>query len=112
MSSSIRGASVLLTALLLGSSVANAEQQSRASCSEAFRSVDDQADMDIRDADRLIALLEDEARDPAISSGDDALQNRLRERLKEAVRQRESILDKQHDDLNAIRARCDRSVRG
>lgn len=77
-------------------------------CREEFRAVDDQADVDMRDINQLIALLEDEAGDHASASGGQETQDHLRAKLSAARTRRSDILDKQHVDLNAIRARCDR----
>jgi hypothetical protein len=96
----------LLAPLLLGNAIASTELPPGAKCRQEIRAVDDQADGDVRDVNRLIALLEDEVGDSAIASG--GQQDRLRARLDAAKLRRSSILDKQHADLNAIRARCDR----
>lgn len=107
MSSTIRVVSVLLVAsFLLGSAIAKTELP-LVKCGQDFRSIDDQADRDVRDVDQLIGLLMSELGDTAIASGDPSLQNRVRGRLEAAKMRRADILDKQHNDLNAIRARCD-----
>jgi hypothetical protein len=77
-------------------------------CRQEFRAVDDQTDVDMRDVNQLIALLEDEVADPATASGAEDTQDHLRARISAARTRRSDILDKQHDDLNEIRARCDR----
>jgi hypothetical protein len=77
-------------------------------CREEFRAVDDQADVDMREINQLIALLADEAGDRAIVSGGADARDHLRDRLAAARTRRSDILDKQHLDLNAIRDRCGR----
>jgi hypothetical protein len=99
---------LLATQLLVSTAVANGDPPSSAKCRQEIRAIDDQTDIDVRDINRLIALLEDEVNDRAIASGGQDLQDRLRARLGAAKLHRSSILDKQHNDLNAIRARCDR----
>ena len=58
----------------------------------------------------MIATLEGEIGKRAKSSGEEDVRahDQLRVRLEAAKLRRSSILDKQHDDLNAVRARCDR----
>jgi hypothetical protein len=109
MYASIRVMSALLAApFLFGTAMADTELPPGAKCRQEFRSVDDQADTDVRDVDRLIDLLEGEMGDSAIASGGQEFQDHLRARLETAKARRSDILDKQHDDLNVIRARCDR----
>jgi hypothetical protein len=101
-------AMITLLAAPLCAATALGNPPSSATCRQEIRSIDDQTDSDVRDINRLIALLEDEAGDRAIASGGQDAQDRLRTRLEAAKLHRSSILDKQHDDLNAVRARCDR----
>ena len=109
MSSSFHVFGVLLAiAFLLGNTIAYAGFPLGMTCSQEFRSVDDQADIDIREVDQLIGLLESELGDTAIASGDAGLKNHLHARLEAARTRRADLLKKQHNDLNAIRARCDR----
>ena len=98
----------LLAPFLLGTAPGITPLPPGAKCRQEIRSVDDRADADVRDVNRLIALLEDEVGDTAIGSGGQDLQNGLRAKLDAAKKRRSEILDKQHEDLNAIRARCDR----
>lgn len=91
-----------------GTAVANSDHASGKRCWQDIRAIDDQADTDVRDVDKLITLLEDEVGDRAIASGDPGLQERLHAKIAAAKTRRADILDKQHDDLNEIRARCDR----
>ena len=106
MHASILALSTLLAASLdLGAAVAPGDLPPGTQCREDIRAVDDQADIDMRDINKLIALLEDELGDRATASGE---QDGLRARLVAAKTRRTDILDKQHDDLNVIRARCDR----
>ena len=93
---------------LLGTAVAHVEPPVGAKCRQEIRWVDDQTDKDVRDVDQLIALLKGEIGDDAVASGGQDLQNYLQARLEAAKLRRSGILDKQHSDLNAIRARCDR----
>ena len=95
--------------LLFGAALASTELSPGATCREQIRSIDDQADTDVRDVNRLIALLENEVGDSAIASGGPDVLDRLHVKLDAAKTRRSEIIDKQHDDLNAIRARCDRS---
>lgn len=81
-------------------------------CRRDFRAVDDQADVDVRNLDRRIALLESEIADPALSGSAQAFKDALRDKLDAAKVDRSRVLDKQHDDLNAIRDRCDRTRDG
>jgi hypothetical protein len=96
----------LPAALWLGTGASANDLPPGTICRQEIRAIDDQADVDMRDVNRLIALLEDELGDRAIASG--GQQDRLRARLDAAKLRRVAILDKQHDDLNTIRARCDR----
>jgi hypothetical protein len=106
--------SILAVSLLLAASpdvraaVVHAELPPGARCRQDIRAIDDQADVDMRDANKLIALLEDELDDRAIASSGQGMQDRLRARLAAAKTRRTDIFDKQHDDLNVVRARCDR----
>ena len=74
-------------------------------CAQRFRAIDDKADADVREARRLISLLQDEIDDPAVTSA--AFRDHLRSRLSAAETSRKDILDKQHADLNRTRADCD-----
>ena len=94
--------------LLAGAPVANSEPSQTARCRQEIRAIDDQADVDMRDIDQLIDRLEDEVGDHAIASSGQDVQDGLRARLDAAKLRRSGILDKQHDDLNVVRARCDR----
>ncbi len=106
-------ATVLVASLLLAapfqaiSARTNTDPVSDTKCRQDIRAVNDQADVDIRDNDRLIALLENEIGDRAIASGEQSMQDRLRARLADARTHRSDILDKQRDDLSALRDRCD-----
>jgi len=99
----------LFAALLLSSvATAGSEAPSGASCREEFAAVDDQADKDMQDINRLVSLLEAEIADPALSPSGPAFSDGLRVKLDAAKLRRSEIFDKQHHDLNAIRDRCDR----
>jgi hypothetical protein len=102
----VRAACWLAALALSGNAIAGSDLPQGAKCRQEIRAVDDQADVDIQAIDRLIILLEGEVGDRAMPSGGPL--DRLRERLDAAKLQRTSLLDKQHDDLNVIRARCDR----
>ncbi|MET0230451.1 MAG: hypothetical protein ABW186_05910 [Rhodanobacteraceae bacterium] len=109
MHATILAMSTLLAALLdPGIAVHDGDHPPGTRCRQEFRAVDDQADVDMRDVNQLITLLEDEAGDDAIASGGQDSKDHLRARLAAAKTRRSDILDKQHDDLNVIRARCDR----
>jgi len=106
MSVTLRATSALLFAVLSGVAVADTELPPGARCRQDIRLVDDQADTQIQELNRLIVLLENEVGDRAIAAG--GLQDHLQQRLAAAKTRRSDLLDKQHDDLNVIRARCDR----
>ena len=99
---------LLVAPLMTGAPIANSEPSQSVSCRQEIRAIDDQADIDMRDIDQLIDRLEDEVGDRAIASSGQDVQDRLRARLDAAKLRRSGILDKQHDDLNVVRARCDR----
>jgi hypothetical protein len=106
INTTVRAVAWLGALLLSGNAIASSELPHGAKCRQEIRAVDDQADVDIQAIGRLITLLEEEVDDRAIASGGQL--DRLRERLDAAKLQRTGLLDKQHDDLNMIRARCDR----
>jgi hypothetical protein len=93
--------------LLSVAATAAGDPAPKAGCWQEIRSVDDRADVDVREINRLIILLEDEIRSRSIASA--GQESELRAKLEAAKLRRSGILDKQHDDLNAIRAWCDRS---
>jgi hypothetical protein len=102
-----RFASVLFIALtMLGTATARSELSVAAQCRQDFRDVDDQADLDMQEANRLIALLESEMADPALASSGQDFKDGLRDKIEAAKARRSRIFEKQHDDLNVIRARC------
>jgi hypothetical protein len=94
--------------LLAGAPIANSEPSKSMRCRQEIRAIDDQADIDMRDIDQLIDRLQDEVGDRAIASSGQDVQDGLRARLDAAKLRRSGIFDKQHDDLNVVRARCDR----
>lgn len=77
-------------------------------CIRDFRIIDDKADEDVRSVDERITRLRAEIDDPFVISGSAAFRDGLRVRLAAAEADRSGILSKQHIDLNATRARCDR----
>ena len=99
---------LVAAAFQLGTAAADTELPLGAKCRQEIRSVDDQADADVRKVNELIVVLDGEIADSAIASSGQDLQNSLRARLEAAKTRRSDILDKQHSDLNVIRARCDR----
>ena len=105
-----RGLSSILVAssLMLGTATASSDLPAGALCRRDFRAVDDQADVDVRDLNRRIELLESEITDPGLSGSEQSFKDGLRDKLEAAKVHRSEVLDKQHDDLNSIRARCDR----
>jgi hypothetical protein len=77
-------------------------------CRREFRALDDQADIDMRDVNDLIARLEAEMIDPSLQPLGNDFREGLRVKLDSAKVRRGNVLDKHHTDLNAVRARCDR----
>jgi len=108
MFGTLRVTSALVVAFLSTAAVADTAVPAGARCRQEIRSVDDQADADIRDVNQLIVLLENELGDRAIASGAQNLRDHVDARLTAAKSRRSDLIDKQHDDLNVIRARCDR----
>ena len=99
---------LLFASLLLSGTAAAGSELSSASCRLDFAAVDNQADKDIADINRLIALLESEIEDPALASSGQDFTAGLRAKITAAKLHRSQVFDKQHDDLNVIRDRCDR----
>lgn len=95
----------LMTAFGAASSLANAQGEV---CRRDIRNLDDQAERDMREVNRLIALLDSEIVDPSLLPLGRAFQESLRVKLESAKLHRNEVLDKHHADLNAVRARCDR----
>ena len=97
---------LLFASLLLGgTAIAGPEQLPvGARCRMEFAQADDAADKDMREVNRLIALLENEIADPGVVLNKDS----LREKLVAAKLRRTQVLAKQHDDFNAIRDRCNK----
>lgn len=109
MRASIRVISTFFVgAFLLSTAAANTDLPLGAKCRQEIRAVDDQTDTDVRRVNELIVVLEGEIADSAIASSGPDLQNSIRARLEAAKTRRSDIIEKQHTDLNAIRARCDR----
>jgi hypothetical protein len=73
-------------------------------CSLLFRSIDDEADVAVRDANREIARLRHESE---IAAGDPARTAKAATDLAAAEALRADILEKQHVALNSARRRCD-----
>jgi hypothetical protein len=106
-----RRARMLFAALLLSSTAMAAPERSfNERCRLEFAAVDDQADKDLRDINRLIELLESEIADPALSSSGRDFSANLQAKLEAAKLRRTEVFDKQHTDLNAIRERCYRQA--
>lgn len=106
----IRGTTLLAGSLLLCSTgTAGSERSFNERCRLEFAAVDDQADKDLRDINRLIELLESEIADPALTSSGDFSAG-LQAKLEAAKLRRTEVFDKQHTDLNAIRERCYRKT--
>ena len=99
---------LLVLPLMVGNAAGGSELPVGTLCRQQFLAVDDQADADLRNLNRLIALLESEIADPALSPGAPGFKDGLRDKLEAAKLRRSEVFDKQHDDLNSIRARCDR----
>jgi len=99
---------MILTALLLSSAAtaAGSEPSFSERCRQEFAAVDDQADKDMRDINRLVDLLESEIADPALSSSGRDFSDGLHAKLEAAKLRRAQVFEKQHADLNAIRERC------
>ena len=111
MDATQHGARMLLGAFLLCSTAtAGSERSFSERCRLEFAAVDDQADKDLRDINRLIELLESEIADPALSSSGRDFSAGLQAKLEAAKLRRTEVFDKQHTDLNAIRERCYRQT--
>jgi|KBSMisStandDraft_5_1062788.scaffolds.fasta_scaffold557973_2 hypothetical protein len=101
---------MILTALFLSSAAtARPEPSFSERCRQEFAAVDDQADKDLQDLNRLVELLESEIADPALSSSGRDFTDGLHAKLEAAKLRRTEVFDKQHADLNAIRDRCYRA---
>jgi hypothetical protein len=72
---------VLTSSLMLGTAAECHDLPTGALCRRDFRAVDDQADVDVRNIDRRIALLESEIADPALSGSAQAFKDALRDKL-------------------------------
>jgi hypothetical protein len=71
---------------LLSDANANVDAAPGPRCWQAIHSIDEQADIDVREIQRMIALLEEELGDQATASGGTASQDQLRTRIETANR--------------------------
>lgn len=101
-------ATFVCVALLLSSGAAADELPLGAGCQRDFAAVDDQADEHMRQINRVIASLESEMEDPAMSPSAGDSKDLILSKIKDAKLRRSEVFAKQHDDLNAIRERCGR----
>ena len=93
----------------LTQSASASDESTSTRCRQEFSAIDDQADLEIRDLNRLIMLLESEVEDPGLAASSEGFRMDLRNKLEATKQRRAEVFDKQHDDLNAIRAKCSRS---
>jgi len=81
-------------------------------CTQRLRSIDDQADLDVRDANQRIVRLRREL--ALAASVGPPVASETQANLVAAVAQRADILQRQHTELNEVRRQCDilRAKRG
>jgi len=80
---------------------------SSSNCAHRVRAIDDQADLDVRDANQQIARLRRLIASTAESGGDAARDTQIRTELAAAEARRADTLRDQHSDLNDVRRQCD-----